>query len=56
MDVFRSMSNALDPTLARQRAVALAHHCRLGVETAHPRFAFTFGAHTVVLTVDSGYA
>lgn len=36
--------------------VALAHHCRLSIETLHPRFRRTL-AHgmTVVLTVNSGY-
>jgi len=41
----------------RAAEVALRHHCRLSVETMHPRFASvdrdrTF---TVVLTVNSGY-
>jgi hypothetical protein len=35
--------------------VALAHHCRLGTETLHPRFARIEGAFSVVLTVNSGY-
>jgi hypothetical protein len=40
---------------ARQRT-ALAHHCRLGVETVHPRFATRLpGWLSVVLTVNSGY-
>jgi hypothetical protein len=41
---------------ARQRA-ALAHHCRLAFETAHPRFGYLDrdGNATVVLTVNSGY-
>jgi hypothetical protein len=44
-------------TLARQQQIALTHHCRLAVETAHPRFAWRpFMADvTVVLTVNSGY-
>jgi hypothetical protein len=40
----------------RQRT-ALEHHCRLSVETMHPRFAWAVPAAgvTVVLTVNSGY-
>jgi hypothetical protein len=37
--------------------VALRHHCRLSVETMHPRFASLdrTGSFSVVLTVNSGY-
>ena len=41
--------------LAQQRRRALAFHCRLAVETVHPRFGFLQGGHGVVLTVNSGY-
>lgn len=36
---------------------ALAHHCRLGGETIHPRFAWATAheGYSVVLTVNSGY-
>jgi hypothetical protein len=35
---------------------ALEHHCRLAVETIHPRFAWVVPkVATVVLTVNSGY-
>lgn len=34
---------------------ALAHHCRLALETLHPRFAWTSGLISAVLTVNSGY-
>jgi hypothetical protein len=36
--------------------LALAQHCRLGVETAHPQFGRADPAgYTIVLTVNSGY-
>lgn len=38
-----------------QQKVALAHHCRLAVETYHPRFRYCMGTHSIVLTVNSGY-
>jgi hypothetical protein len=40
-----------------EQAIALAHHCRLGVETAHPRFTHLRygGRRSVVLSVNSGY-
>jgi hypothetical protein len=39
----------------RQRT-ALEHHCRLSIETIHPRFAWVVPkVATVVLTVNSGY-
>jgi hypothetical protein len=39
------------------RKVALRHHCRLAIETLHPRFGWlaSGGAYSVVLTVNSGY-
>lgn len=35
--------------------VALRYHCRLSVETAHPRFGRREGLFTVLLTVNTGY-
>jgi hypothetical protein len=36
--------------------LALAHHCRLSVETIHPRFGRIDPAgFSIVLTVNSGY-
>lgn len=36
--------------------IALAHHCRLSVETIHPRFGRIDPAgFSVILTVNSGY-
>jgi hypothetical protein len=37
--------------------IALQHPCRLGCETAHPRFAYLLdnGRRSVVLSVNSGY-
>lgn len=36
--------------------VALAHHCRLAVETVHPEFSYVLvNGLSVVLTVNSGY-
>jgi len=35
---------------------ALAAHCRLSIETMHPRFSWIIpGGRSVVLTVNSGY-
>lgn len=36
---------------------AIQHHCRLAIETAHPRFAHWLdpGRVSLVLTVNSGY-
>lgn len=35
---------------------ALRHHCRLALETMHPRFAqFDRAGFTVILTVNTGY-
>ena len=36
-------------------ATALRYHCRLALETVHPRFGWAEPAFTVVLTVNSGY-
>jgi hypothetical protein len=37
-------------------ATALTYHCRLAVETTHPRFARRIrGGFGVILTVNSGY-
>jgi hypothetical protein len=39
-----------------EQQTALLHHCRLGVETAHPRFAHHLGhGLSLVLSVNSGY-
>lgn len=36
--------------------VALAHPCRIGAETAHPRFRFLRpDGLSIVLTINSGY-
>jgi hypothetical protein len=37
--------------------VALRHHCRLSIETVHPRFGSLdrAGGFSVVMTVNSGY-
>lgn len=40
----------------RRQQTALDWHCRLSVETMHPRFARRMASGlTVVLTVNSGY-
>lgn len=40
----------------RYQRVALDHHCRLSVETLHPRFGRVHPlGMTIVLTVNSGY-
>lgn len=51
---YTSFRGARDDLSARHQT-ALKHPCRLAAETAHPRFAFTFGGATVVLTVNAGY-
>jgi hypothetical protein len=38
-----------------QQAMALKHHCRLGCETAHPRFRVVAQPYSLILTVNSGY-
>jgi len=35
---------------------ALQYPARLGVETIHPRFAYTGATSSIVLTVNNGYA
>lgn len=52
--LFTSFRGPVDD-LSAQRQTALTRPCRLAAETAHPRFAFTFGGATVVLTVNAGY-
>jgi hypothetical protein len=44
-------------TTMQPAAIALAHHCRLSLETMHPRFGRIdrSGDFSVVLTVNSGY-
>jgi hypothetical protein len=39
------------------RARALEHHCRLGCETAYPRFGLVVGGgrRSIILSVNSGY-
>lgn len=40
----------------KHQALALDRHCRLAVETMHPRYARRLpGGLSVVLTVNSGY-
>jgi hypothetical protein len=38
-----------------QQRIAIEHHCRLAVETLHPRFKRLIGPYSVILTVNSGY-
>jgi hypothetical protein len=41
-----------------RQAFAIRHHCRLAIETAHPRFACYLTPDrrlSLVLTVNSGY-
>jgi len=38
-----------------EHRIALEHHCRLGAETMHPRFAKRIGSWSAILTVNSGY-
>jgi hypothetical protein len=38
-----------------RQALALRFHCRLGIETVHPKFIVDRGDYSVVLTVNSGY-
>jgi hypothetical protein len=35
--------------------LALDYHCRLALETLHPRFRQVDGLYNVILTVNSGY-
>ncbi len=40
----------------RHQQTAITYHCRLSVETMHPRFARLLpGGLSVVLTVNTGY-
>jgi len=40
----------------RHQQAAIDHHCRLSVETMHPKFARVLpGGMSAVLTVNSGY-
>lgn len=40
----------------RAARLALQHHCRLSIETIHPRFGRIDPAgYSVILTVNSGY-
>jgi hypothetical protein len=40
----------------RHQETAITYHCRLSVETMHPRFSRMLpGGLSVVLTVNSGY-
>lgn len=38
-----------------RQQTALHHHCRLAVETVHPRFSSKALSYSTVLTVNSGY-
>jgi len=41
---------------SRAHATALRHHCRLSIETMHPRFGQSDPlGFTIVTTVNSGY-
>lgn len=42
-------------TPTRHTETAINYHCRLGVETMHPRFGWVIRGFSVVLTVNSGY-
>ena len=40
----------------KHQTTALGWHCRLSIETMHPRFAWPIpGGKSIVLTVNSGY-
>ena len=41
--------------MTREQQTALEHHCRLAVETMHPRFLQIHGRVSILLTVNSGY-
>jgi hypothetical protein len=53
MSLYRSFGSL--SRIEEQRRLAVAHHCRLAVETAHPRFRWAENGCSVVLTVNSGY-
>lgn len=44
-------------TVTDWQRTAIRHHCRLAVETAHPRFLHvpTGLAYSIIVTVNSGY-
>lgn len=43
-------------TLSQQAETAIRRHCRLSIETMHPRFArIDLAGFSVILTVNSGY-
>lgn len=50
-----SPDNPVYPYSAQRTAIR--HHCRLAVETTHPRFRYVGpdAAYSVILTVNSGY-
>ncbi len=39
----------------RHHKTALENHCRLAIETLHPRFHWVSEGFSVILTVNSGY-
>ncbi len=41
--------------MIKAQEIALKHHCRLAIETLHPRFHSVLPLATVTLTVNSGY-
>jgi hypothetical protein len=51
------MADRENQAYQEQRRIALRHHCRLAVETMHPRFRLLGpgAAYSVILTVNSGY-
>jgi hypothetical protein len=55
----RAMSDQSDGSarLRGRHKIAVAHHCRLAVETMHPRFwaLGPGGAYSTIVTVNSGY-
>ncbi len=38
-----------------EQSIAIGYHCRLAVETVHPRFASLRRGYSLVVTVNSGY-
>ncbi len=41
--------------LNKQQKIAMEYHCRLAIETVHPRFRAMKATYSIVLTVNSGY-
>ena len=41
--------------LSDAQRVAIEHHCRLAIETMHPRFRSIVDGYSRILTVTSGY-